>query len=155
MTTTVEDSNKGFIWSKAWANDLLRGFLRDVLYADTWKNHPEYKVIIAKITAEDLRCHGFPWQAERILNHLHKWMARQKDLNVVVKVRIKENPELSRGSETLNVVSFTDSNSYRVLKVEKSKGKTLGSTRKNRPSLNQSCTLEESDTLLKEEEGPH
>jgi len=155
MNTKTSEKKKVFLHSKDWANDLLRGFLRDVLYADTWKNHPEYKVIIGKITAEDLLRHGFPWQAERILNHLHKWMARQKDLNVVVKVRIKENPEFFKGSESLNIVAFTDSNSFRVLKVEKSKGKGLGSTRKNRVSLNQSCTLEESDTLLEEEEGPH
>jgi len=148
MDTKTSEKKKVLLHSRDWANDLLRGFLRDVLYADTWKNHPEYKVIIGQITAEDLRRHDFPWQADRVLNHLHRWMLRQKDLNVLVKVRIRESPELFKGSETLNIVSFTDSNSYRVLKVEKLRGKPLGSRRQN----THSCT-QESDTLLEEEEG--
>jgi len=73
--------------SKLEANDRLRWFLREILYKKTWTQHPEYKVILGKIVAEDLRLHGFSWQASRLLNHLHLWMRSQKiDLSVRVKI---------------------------------------------------------------------
>lgn len=59
--------------SKKWANDLLRWFLREILYAPTWENHPSYKIIVAKVIIYDLERAGFPWQRDRVINHLNRW----------------------------------------------------------------------------------
>ena len=76
-----------FVLSQDWANEKLRWFLREILYAETWKQHPEYKVVVGRVVAEDLRVHGFSWQADRVLNHLNRWKRRQKlDLQVRVKI---------------------------------------------------------------------
>ena len=60
--------------SKEWANDLLRWFLRDILYKKTWVFHPYNKIIVAYDVIDQLESRGFPWQAERVRNHLHRWM---------------------------------------------------------------------------------
>lgn len=74
--------------SKEWANDLLRWFLRDILYKKTWVFHPYNKIIVAYDVIDQLESWGFVWQAERVRNHLHRWMknisctrARARDLS--------------------------------------------------------------------------
>jgi len=65
----------------------LKWVLREIIYKKTWTQYPLYKIIVAKLVAEDLRLHGFSWQANRVLNHLHRWMRSQKiDLSVRVKI---------------------------------------------------------------------
>ena len=61
-------------YSKNWANKLLKWFLREVLYSSTWKAHPYYKILIGNDFIDRLEEKGYPWQAERIRNHLHRWM---------------------------------------------------------------------------------
>lgn len=63
-----------FCGSKEWANELLRWFLREILYADTWVKHPYNKLIVGYDIVDQLESHGFWWQAERVKNHLHRWM---------------------------------------------------------------------------------
>jgi hypothetical protein len=89
--------------SKAWANDLLRWFLREILYAETWKNHPEYKVILGKVIIEDLRSHGYFWQADRVINHLNRWKALQNlDLSVRVKIHTVDSCTAQESGDTLD-----------------------------------------------------
>lgn len=85
--------------SKLDANDKLRWFLREILYKKTWTQHPEYKVILGKIVAEDLRLHGFSWQADRVLNHLRRWMRAQK-LDLSVHVKISKDLATARAVDT-------------------------------------------------------
>jgi len=68
VTVSVE------IGSKEWANESLRWFLREILYSPTWQGHPYFKILIGEDLAERLVEKGFPWQAERIRNHLHRWL---------------------------------------------------------------------------------
>jgi len=63
---------------KNWANEKLRWFLREILYSPSWEKHPQNKVILARQIISDLEDHGFWWQAARVENHLHRWMAQQK-----------------------------------------------------------------------------
>lgn len=65
---------KGF-FSKEWANDLLRWFLKEILYADCWIRHPYNKILIADEIIDRLNEKGYPWQAARVKNHLHRWMS--------------------------------------------------------------------------------
>lgn len=58
--------------SQAWANDSLNWFIA-FLKEDTWRNHPYFKVIVGWNIEDILRCAGYKWQAERVLNHLHRW----------------------------------------------------------------------------------
>jgi hypothetical protein len=64
--------------SKEWANECLRWFLQEILYTDTWKAHPYYKLFLGQHLALDLESEGFTWQASRIRNHVHKWLASCK-----------------------------------------------------------------------------
>ena len=57
-----------------WANDLLRWFLREILYAETWIQHPYNKLIVGYDVIDQLEDKGFWWQSERARNHIHKWM---------------------------------------------------------------------------------
>ena len=61
------------IGSKEWANDLLRWFLREILYADCWNNHPHNKIVLAYVVIDRLNDYGFFWQSARLRNHLHRW----------------------------------------------------------------------------------
>ena len=73
------------LWSKEWANDLLRWFLREILFSDTWRRFPYYKIVIGELLIWDLETHGFPWQAERMRNQINRWKAEQAiDLKVKV-----------------------------------------------------------------------
>ena len=58
----------------AQANETLRWFLNEILYAETWKAHPYYKILIGSDVASRLDEKGFSWQAERLRNHLRRWM---------------------------------------------------------------------------------
>jgi hypothetical protein len=60
--------------SKVEANEKLRWFLREILYADTWVLHPYNKVIVGLDVIDSLEFEGFFWQADRVKNHLHRWM---------------------------------------------------------------------------------
>ena len=62
--------------SKDWANHKLRWFLNEVLYADVWIQHPYCKLAVGYEIIDQLESHGFWWQAERIRNHLHRWMSK-------------------------------------------------------------------------------
>jgi len=64
----------------SYANQKLRWFLSDILYSDTWEKHPENKVLLARVLISRLEDEGYYWQAERLRNHLHRWMASQKCL---------------------------------------------------------------------------
>jgi len=64
------------IGSKKWANNLLRWFLREILYSDVWINHPYNKLILGYDIVDRLNSYGFLWQAERVNNHLHRWMKK-------------------------------------------------------------------------------
>jgi len=70
--------------NKDWANDLLRWFLKDILYADVWVFHPYNKLIVGYDVIDRLELHGFWWQASRIRNHVHRWMK---------KISCKEPPQ--------------------------------------------------------------
>jgi len=69
-----DTSSDKFFSSNDWANEKLRWFLREILYAETWVKHPQNKVILARILIERLESECFWWQAERLRNHLHRWM---------------------------------------------------------------------------------
>jgi hypothetical protein len=60
--------------SRDEANEKLRWFLREILYADTWIRHPYNKVIVGLDVIDSLEFEGFFWQADRVRNHLHRWM---------------------------------------------------------------------------------
>ena len=62
--------------NKDWANDLLRWFLKDILYADCWKAHPYCKLLVSFDVVDQLESSGFWWQASRIRNHVHRWMKK-------------------------------------------------------------------------------
>jgi len=68
------------IFGKEWANETLRWFLRDILYADTWvlPHNRKFKVILANVLIERLESYGFGWQADRMRNHVYRWMRMQK-----------------------------------------------------------------------------
>ena len=61
------------VGSKEWANDLLRWFLNEILYADTWVHHPYNKLIVGYDIIDRLDDYGFWWQSARVKNHLHRW----------------------------------------------------------------------------------
>ena len=72
-------SKQGYLFSKLWANDLLRYFLREILYNDSvWIHHAHNKVILANSFVDLLQSHGYGWQAERIRNHLHRWLKSKR-----------------------------------------------------------------------------
>jgi hypothetical protein len=60
------------LYDKAWANDLLRYFIHEIL-GDPWPR-VQNVVIVALEIEDNLRAHGFPWQADRVLNHLYRFM---------------------------------------------------------------------------------
>jgi len=60
--------------SRARANEKLRWFLNEILFAETWIHHPYNKILVGYDIIDQLEREGFPWQAERIRNHLHRWM---------------------------------------------------------------------------------
>jgi len=75
MYSNVDLLEKSCVFgSKEWANDLLRWFLREILYKKTWVHHPYNKIIVAYDVIDQFESRGFVWQAERVRNHLHRWM---------------------------------------------------------------------------------
>ncbi len=79
-------------YTKERANDLLRWFLREILYSDTWKRRPHYKIILGQVIAEELFSYGFKWQGNRVLNHIHKFKLKQK-ISLDVSCRIRKDPD--------------------------------------------------------------
>lgn len=76
IISKVDLLEKSFRGSKKWANDLLRWFLREILYKETWVHHPYNKIIVSYDVISQLESFGFVWQAERVRNHLHLWMKK-------------------------------------------------------------------------------
>lgn len=60
-------------FSEESANERLRWFI-GFLKEDTWKNHPYFKIVTAWNVEDILRCAGYEWQADRVKNHLYRWM---------------------------------------------------------------------------------
>ena len=87
--------------SKDWANDLLAYFLNEILYSDTWKYFPHYKLILARVIESDLASHGFWWQVRRLRNHVHLWKKKQKNLDISVNVDIRHRFTNSSEFDTL------------------------------------------------------
>lgn len=86
----------GFL-DKTDANRKLRWFLHEVLYAETWVKHPYNKVIVGYDIIDQLEYAGFWWQAERLKNHLHRWMRSTtcKDPQILDTLSIGEREEVS------------------------------------------------------------
>ena len=76
MLSELKAVKKVSYGSMDWANDILRCFLNDILYEKTWVYHPYNKLIVGYDVIDRLEVHGFWWQAERLKNHLHRWMKR-------------------------------------------------------------------------------
>jgi hypothetical protein len=78
MKNNVEVKNKIYVLnrgSKAWANDLLRYFLRDILYnKECWIRHPYNKILLGYDVIDQLESYGYFWQSSRVKNHIHRWM---------------------------------------------------------------------------------
>lgn len=70
------NKDSDYVYSVAWANDLLRWFLRDILFSNAWVLHPYNKLIVALDVVDRLEVHGFWWQSERIRNQTRMWMKR-------------------------------------------------------------------------------
>lgn len=69
----VESKNGYKPFSEDSANRRLKWFIA-FLKEDTWKNQPYFKIVTAWQIEDILRCAGYSWQADRVLNHLHAWM---------------------------------------------------------------------------------
>ena len=71
MVIELKNGYKPF--SEDSANRRLRWFI-EFLKEDTWKDHPYFKIVTAWQIEDILRCAGYGWHADRVKNHLHRWM---------------------------------------------------------------------------------
>jgi hypothetical protein len=86
------------------ANETLRWFLREILYAEVWKAHPYYKLILGFYLANDLEIHGFWWQSKRLLNHLHRWMkGLSQEERKLCFTRRRREPISTKGGEVASL----------------------------------------------------
>lgn len=76
MLSELNQVKKFSYGSMEWANDILRWFLRDILYEKTWVYHPYNKLIVGYDVIDRLEAHGFWWQSARVKNQMHLWMKR-------------------------------------------------------------------------------
>ena len=81
------------IGSKEWGNRKVSYFTREILYADTWIRFPFYKILVVKSAIKDLEFYGLWWQAERLRNHLHRWMKKQGLEFTTLKASISSDKE--------------------------------------------------------------
>lgn len=82
MTLKDEIGYKPF--SEDSANRRLKWFI-DFLKEDTWTNHPYFKIVTAWNVEDILRCAGYSWHADRVKNHLHRWL---KSISLLEKGRL-------------------------------------------------------------------
>lgn len=88
--------------SKAWANEQVSWFCREILYSSTWSAHPFLKVILGVHLAKQLDGLGFWWQAERIRNHIHRWGKTQKEEDFGTLKKENEKIYAAEGGDTLS-----------------------------------------------------
>lgn len=62
---------------KSWANDSLRLGIR-ILKGEVVKCQNDEELLqVVLVIKENLQTFGFPWQAARLDNHIHRWQARR------------------------------------------------------------------------------
>lgn len=102
MISKSKVPNKVCVFSDEWANSKLRWFIQ-FLKEDTWKNHPYFKIVTAWQIEDILRCAGYSWQADRVLNHLHVWM---KGIKLLDKDSSQNREDFHRSENGLNKVNL-------------------------------------------------
>ena len=108
LTHMVLESKNGYKpFSEDSANRRLRWFI-EFLKEDTWKDHPYFKIVTAWQIEDILRCAGYSWQADRVLNHLHAWM---KSISLLEKGRLdkdisQKKEDIHRSEKGLNKVNL-------------------------------------------------
>jgi len=64
------------VLDKAWANELLSYSTRQLYDKSTWNlpHNIQNKIIVTQCNIDLLESAGFWWQAQRLANHLHRWI---------------------------------------------------------------------------------